>query len=110
MIDPGHFDSSTFNFVHGGQMVTAKVIATLQMKGTNRAILMDAEERHWVVGLDDNLQIGKVMIGPLTGTQALHAAEGIVAGVADHGSVTRIVNQLALGVIILANQLEANAA
>ena len=110
MTAPAITPDTIFRFTSGTQQVVAKPIATLICKGKNRVVLMDTAERHWVIALDDNCNIGKIITGPLTGAQALHEAESIVAGVADHGSVANLVNELALGVIILANKTQEEAA
>ena len=93
-------------FDHSGQAVSAMVVATLTMNGRSRVILIDTSDRHWVIE-DTTL---KVVAGPITGAQALHAAESLLAGVQDHGSVAKLVNELALGVVALAHELEARAA
>lgn len=90
---------TVFRWQIGREEITAQAIGAIDLGGRARVVLMDTAERHWVAEVTDDGRLTEIVAGPVTGSDALHAAECVVAGVRDHGSATRLVNILALGLV-----------
>lgn len=93
------FNAATvFRWQMGREEIAAQAIGAIEIGGHTRVVLMDAGERHWVVELAGD-KLTEIVAGPVTGAQALHAAELVVAGIKDHGSVSALVTTLAVGLV-----------
>ena len=96
------FDGNTVFIIRKpNEEIVAWAIGSFNHRDGVRVVLMDTAERHWVVEVDEKGDISAIIGGPVTGGQALHAAEKVVAGISDHGSVSELVNTLALGLVSL---------
>jgi len=90
---------TVFRWQMGREEIAAQAIGVIDVGGRARVVLMDTAERHWVVVVTPDGRMTEIVAGPVTGTQALHAAELVVAGIKDHGSVSALVTTLALGLV-----------
>ena len=88
-----------FRWSMGREEIVAHAVGAIALGGRSRAVLMDSCERHWLAQITEDGKIIEIMAGPVTGEEALHAAELVVSGIRDHGSATRLVNILALGLV-----------
>jgi hypothetical protein len=88
-----------FRWQIGREEVAAQAIGAIAVAGRSRVVLLDTAERHWLAAVTDEGRLTEIIAGPVTGAQALHAAELVVAGIKDHGSATGLVNLLALGLV-----------
>lgn len=88
-----------FRWSEGREEIAAQAIGAIDIGGRSRVVLMDTTERHWVAEVTGDGRLTEIVAGPVTGEQALHAAELVVSGIKDHGSATRLVNILALGLV-----------
>lgn len=90
---------AVFAWMSGTEEVSARPVGAIEIGGRSRVVLLDAFDRHWVAEVGANGQTFEICSGPVTGAQALHAAELVVAGIRDHGSATALVNTLAIGLV-----------
>lgn len=105
------FNADTvFRFRQGREDIAAQAVGVLDLGARSRVVLLDTAERHWVVEVDPKGALTTVVAGPVTGAEALHAAECIIAGVPDHGSVSHLVKVLAIGLVTQALQAQRRAA
>lgn len=95
------FTSATvFRWQIGHEDVAGQAIGAITHGGRTRVVLMDTCDRHWLAEVGGDGRLTKIVAGPVTGDQALHAAELIVAGIKDHGSVSALITTLALGLVV----------
>jgi len=100
MMDALPFDAATvFRWQIGRQEIAATAIGAFQAAGRTRAVLIDTADRHWLAQVSSDGRLVEIVAGPVTGEQAVHAAECICAGIGDHGSVSALVNILALALV-----------
>lgn len=90
---------TTYRWGAGRDQVAARPIAYLPTKaGGWRVLARDTAERLHVLDVDA-AGAATVVAGPVTLQEAVAAAERVVMGLADHGSVTRMVKTLAIAVV-----------
>lgn len=92
----------------GGDVV-AQPVGMIQMKAGARVVLIDTAERHFLAEVNQTGELLRIIAGPVTGSEALDAAERVIAGV-DHGSVAELLSTLALGVVVQAIDAQRRAA
>ncbi|MBN2752586.1 MAG: hypothetical protein JXQ84_07740 [Rhodospirillaceae bacterium] len=93
-----HFDPKTvWVFARGRKEYIASPIAGRVLNGRHIIILRDTEDGLWIAQW--TADGGNVLKGPVTLAQALDAAEGVVCGAPDHGSVAALTTTLALGLV-----------
>lgn len=90
---------TVFRWQIGREEIAAQAIGAIEFGGAARVVLLDTAERHWVGVVSTDGTLTEIVAGPVTGDQALHAAELVVAGIKDHGSVTALVTTLAIGLL-----------
>lgn len=94
------FNSATvFRWNVGKEEVAAHAIGAFPAGSSYRLVLMDTSDRHWVIEVDKDGRLVEVVAGPVTGEQALAAAELVVSGQDLHGSVSNLINMLAIGMV-----------
>lgn len=93
------FNSDTVFVLAEG--VAARAVGFIPCRAGTRVVLQDTAEAFWVVEMDAS-RFTKVLAGPVTAEQALHAAELVVSGDPDHHSVSGLVNMLAIGLVVRA--------
>ena len=81
----------------GREEVAAQAIGAIAACDRSRVVLLDTAERHWLAEVSGGHM--EIVAGPVTGDEALRAAMMVVAGIADHGSVTAQVTTLAIGLV-----------
>ncbi|BAE49255.1 hypothetical protein [Paramagnetospirillum magneticum] len=104
---------TVFRFRDGRDEIAATAVGALGLPGRSRVVLIDTAERHWVVEVSADGRMTQVVAGPITGGEALHAAEKVIAGIPDHGSATALVQMLAVGLVastLALTQAEGRAA
>lgn len=89
---------ATWMFARGRRNIVARAIATRTLPGREVVILRDTSDALWVAEWTD--KGGQIKTGPVTLKDAVRAAEGVVYGVPDHGSIAALVNDLALGLLM----------
>lgn len=89
---------ATWMFRRGGRTICARAIAFRELIGRTVVILRDPEEALWIG--EWSTTGGKITAGPVTLAEALRAAEGVVFGRVNHGSVAALVNELALAAVL----------
>ena len=89
---------TVFAFPHGAESVTAHAVGALSLAGRTRVVLLDTAERYFIAEMvsDHSMQ---VVGGPFTGADALHAAECVIGGVANHRPISALVQLLAVGLV-----------
>lgn len=93
------FNADTvFVFGRGGESITARPVGALPQGGRTRVVVLDAFERYFVVEVDPEHYL-TVVAGPVTGAEALYAAECVISGVTSHRPVSALVQLLAVGLI-----------
>ena len=91
---------TVFRWRHGRDEIAATAIAAFDRShGRSRAVLTDASGRHWLAEIGADGALTRLVAGPISVPEALHAADMIVAGIADHRSVTGLVVVLAVGLV-----------
>ena len=90
---------TVFVFEQGSEMITAQPVGALPLGGRTRVVLLDTAERYFVVEVSADRVITDVVAGPVTGADALHAAECVVSGITSHRPVSALVQILAVGLI-----------
>lgn len=95
--------SPKFNRVYrwrdtGGEIV-AQTVGMIALNKGARVVLIDTTDRHFLAEVDTAGALVRVVAGPVTGAQALEAAERVLAGV-DHGSVADALSTLAIGLVV----------
>jgi hypothetical protein len=78
---------------HAGQ-----IVAAMPLKTTWRVVLMDTAEAHWVGDISADGEFS-IRSGPVTGAEALDAAQRILCGVRDRGSVSGTTHVLAVALV-----------
>lgn len=89
----------TYRWREGGVEVTARPCGMIALHRGGRVVLIDAADRHYVGEVDCHGQLTAIVAGPVTGAQALEAAERVIAGI-DHGSVSQALSALAIGLVV----------
>ena len=93
------FNADTiFTFAIGSEGIVARPVGALPLGDRTRVVLLDTAERYFVVEVDATRFIS-VVAGPVTGADALHAAECVVSGITSHRPVSALVQLLAVGLI-----------
>ncbi|MGE4526801.1 MAG: hypothetical protein AB7D00_00410 [Rhodospirillaceae bacterium] len=85
-------------FARGGRQIVARPIAVSSLPGRQVVILRDTAESLWVA--EWTPAGGRIASGPVSLAEAVRAAEGVVFGAPDHGSVAALTGKLALGLLI----------
>ena len=94
------FNADTvFRFRLGDEEITALPVGALPLAGRTRVVLLDTAERYFVVEIDAGGAFTDVVAGPVTGADALHAAECVISGVTNHRPISALVQLLAVGLI-----------
>ncbi len=100
MPDALPYDSNTvFVFTRGAETISARAVGAVPLGDRSRVVLIDAAERYFVVEVSSDRFI-TVVAGPVTGAEALHAAECVISGITSHRSVSGLVQLLAVGLLI----------
>lgn len=89
---------ATWVFARGRRNIVARAIAVRALPGREAVILRDTSDQLWVAEWTDN--VGRIVKGPVSLKDTIRAAEGVVFGVPDHGSVAILTNNLALGLLV----------
>ncbi|MCA1909229.1 MAG: hypothetical protein LDL39_12800 [Magnetospirillum sp.] len=96
------FDATTeFRWEIGGAAIAARAVGAFTGPAGWRAVLMDTADSYWLASVSGDGRLMEIAAGPVTAEQAVHAAECICAGIHDHGSVSALVNILALGLVVV---------
>jgi hypothetical protein len=90
---------TVFRWSHGKEEVAARAIGSLDQGDHSRVVLMDTAERHWVAKISPEGKLLAIVSGPVDGAQALHSAMLVIQGIENHGSVTCLVNTLAVALV-----------
>ncbi len=98
--------NTVYRWGEGRDLIVARPAAYLPKAGGFRVVARDTADRLYII---DQCADGSVVVldGPVTEQQALDAADRVVAGVPDHGSVTDLVRKLAVGLVVIAVRAEA---
>lgn len=97
MIAPGL--ASAYRWHGKGGEIVAQPVGMIALNKGARVVLIDTEDRHFLGELDQAGSLVRIVAGPVTGAQALEAAEKVLAGV-DHGSVAEALSTLAIGLVV----------
>lgn len=89
---------ATWIFSRGGRQVLARPIAISTLPNRQVVILRDTAETLWIG--EWTATGGRVTSDPVKLADAVRAAEGVVFGIRDHGSVAALTNSLAVGLLM----------
>ncbi|SBW09240.1 conserved hypothetical protein [uncultured Alphaproteobacteria bacterium] len=89
---------ATWRFHRDGREIAARAIGVRQFSDRQVVILRATDEALWIG--EWSAKGATVVRGPVSLKEAVLAAEGIVFGVRDHGSVAALTNQLAVGLLM----------
>jgi len=98
--------ATLYRWPEGREQVLARPIAYVGVREGWRVLARDGAERLHVLDVDA-AGAAHLVAGPVTLAEAMDAADRVVAGVADHGSVTTLVQTLAVGMLAMAADREA---